>query len=373
MQKLNTIDEAIEDIKAGKVVIVVDDENRENEGDFVAAASLITPEIINFMAKHGRGLICAPITESRCKELELNLMTGKNTDPLGTAFTISIDYKYEDFTTGISAFNRASTVKALTNANTKAIDFVRPGHIFPLKAREGGVLRRTGHTEAAIDLARLAGLFPAGAIVEIMNEDGTMARLPQLFEIAEKFKLKVISIEDLVEYRMQRESLIELVHEGTFENHFGEFNLKAYKQTTNGQVHLSLTKGTWQRADSVLVKIYSNPLGNDLLGSLTSDAFQKLHHAFEEINIKGKGAVVLINQEIEHSLLDRIKMIANQQQKGNSLAKEIRKDEKDYGIGAQILNHLNITKPIVLSNAKKHEKPVGLHGYGIEIEGYQKY
>lgn len=372
MQQLNTIEEAIEDIKEGKVVIVVDDENRENEGDFVVAASLITPEIINFMAKHGRGLICAPITESRCKELDLNLMTGKNTDPLGTAFTISIDYNYEGFTTGISAHNRAATVKALTESGNKASDFVRPGHIFPLKAREGGVLRRTGHTEAAIDLARLAGLFPAGAIVEIMNEDGSMARLPQLFEIAAKFDLKLISIEDLVEYRMKRESLIELVHEGVFRNAFGKFNLKAYKQTTNGQLHLSLTRGTWVRGDKVLVKIHSNPLGNDLLGMMAFDVSHRLDKAFEIIDEIGQGAVVLINQEIENSLLDRIKMISDEQQPTET-TKNIHKDHKDYGIGAQILNHLNIIRPVVLSNAKNHEKPIGLSGYGIEIERYMKY
>ena len=288
---LNSIEEAIEDIKNGKIVIVVDDENRENEGDFVAAADMVTANMINFMATKGRGLICAPITESRCKELDLNLMVGLNTDPLGTAFTVSIDFHGKGVTTGISANDRAITVKSLTDKATKPHDLSRPGHIFPLKAREGGVLRRTGHTEAIIDLARLAGLNPAGVIVEIMNEDGTMARLPQLLKIAKQFDLKIVSIEDLVEYRMLHDSLIELTEDFNINTRFGEYRLRAYKQTTNNQVHLVLTKGTWDSNEQVLVKVNSTLVNNDILGTLTKNPDDKLKGVFNAINKEGKGAV----------------------------------------------------------------------------------
>ena len=312
--KLNTIEEAISDIKNGKVVIVVDDENRENEGDFVAAADKVTPEMINFMATNGRGLICTPITEKRCKELNLDLMVGVNTDPLGTAFTVSVDYHGKGVTTGISAHDRAITVKSLTDSATRPHDLSRPGHIFPLKAREGGVLRRTGHTEAIIDLARLAGLKPAGVIVEIMNEDGTMARLPQLVKIAKQFDLKIVSIEKLVEYRMQHDSLIELTENFTINTRFGDYNLRAYKQTTNNQVHLSLTKGTWNEDEEVLVKVNSTLVNNDILGTLTKNPDDKLKGVFDAINKAGKGAIVFINQENQSfNLLARLAILKESQ------------------------------------------------------------
>jgi 3,4-dihydroxy 2-butanone 4-phosphate synthase/GTP cyclohydrolase II len=270
--KLNSIEEAIEDIRQGKVIIVVDDEDRENEGDFLAAAEKITPEMINFMATHGRGLICAPLTESRCKELELHAMVTNNTDIMETAFTVSVDLRGDGVTTGISASDRAKTVKALVNPETKPHDLGRPGHIFPLIAKQGGVLRRTGHTEAAIDFARLAGFKPAGVIVEIMNEDGTMARLPQLVEVAKKFDLKLVSIEDLVAYRMQHDSLIVKKEDFEIQTRFGQFRLRAYLQTTNKQVHLALTKGTWNKGESIVTRINSTQINNDILGTLTNNA-----------------------------------------------------------------------------------------------------
>ncbi|UMB54764.1 3,4-dihydroxy-2-butanone-4-phosphate synthase [Lutibacter sp. A64] len=372
--KLNTIEEAISDIKNGKVVIVVDDENRENEGDFVAAADKVTPEMINFMATNGRGLICAPITEKRCKELNLDLMVGLNTDPLGTAFTVSIDYHGKGVTTGISAHDRAITVKSLTESETRPHDLSRPGHIFPLKAREGGVLRRTGHTEAIIDLARLAGLNPAGVIVEIMNEDGTMARLPQLVKIAKQFDLKIISIEKLVEYRMQHDSLIELTEDFTINTRFGDYRLRAYKQTTNNQVHLSLTKGTWTEGEEVLVKVNSTLVNNDILGTLTKNPDDKLKGVFEAINKAGKGAVVFINQENQNfNLLTRLAILKESQANNQTYTPNLKMDEKDFGIGAQILHDLGITKLKVLSNATSFRKRVGMTGYGIEIIEYVNY
>jgi len=265
--KLNNIAEAIEDIKKGKLVIVVDDANRENEGDFIAAAEKVTPGMINFMATIGRGLICVPLTESKCSEMELDLMVGHSTDPLGTAFTVSVDYNGKNVSTGISAKDRAATVKSLIDSETKPHQLTRPGHIFPLKAREGGVLRRTGHTEAAIDLARLAGLKPAGVIVEIMNEDGTMARLPQLVKVAKRHQLKIISIEDLVAYRMQNDSLIEKIEDFNINTRFGDFRLRAYKQTTNNQIHLALTKGDWKNNEPVLVRVNSTLVNNDIIGT----------------------------------------------------------------------------------------------------------
>tara|TARA_R110001583_G_scaffold10179_3_gene47330 strand:+ start:876 stop:2018 length:1143 start_codon:yes stop_codon:yes gene_type:complete len=372
--KLNSIKEAIEDIKNGKVVIVVDDENRENEGDFVAAADKVTPEMINFMATIGRGLICAPITENRCKELNLDLMVGVNTDPLGTAFTVSVDYQGKGVTTGISAKDRAITVKALADSATRPHDLSRPGHIFPLKAREGGVLRRTGHTEAVIDLARLAGLNPAGVIVEIMNEDGTMARLPQLCEIANEFDLKIVSIEDLVEYRMQHDSLIELSEEFTINTRFGDYRLRAYKQTTNNQVHLALTKGTWDIGENVLVKVNSTLVNNDILGTLTKNPDDKLKGVFDAINKAGKGAIVFINQENQSfNLLSRLAVLKESQEKNEPYTPNLKMDEKDFGIGAQILHDLGITKLKVLSNATTLRKRVGMTGYGIEIIEYINY
>jgi len=372
--KLNSIKEAISDIKAGKIVIVVDDENRENEGDFVAAADKVTPEMINFMATQGRGLICAPITESRCKELDLNLMVGLNTDPLGTAFTVSIDFHGKGVTTGISAKDRATTVKSLTDSNTRPHDLSRPGHIFPLKAREGGVLRRTGHTEAIIDLARLAGLKPAGVIVEIMNEDGTMARLPQLIKLAKKFNLKIVSIEDLVEYRMQHDSLIELSEDFNIYTRFGEYRLRAYKQTTNKQVHLVLTKGTWEKDEKVLVKVNSTLVNNDILGTLTKNPDDKLKGVFNAINKNGKGAVVFINQENQSfNLLTRLETLKKSQLQNKPYVPNLKMDDKDFGIGAQILHDIGITKLRVLSNATTYRKRVGMTGYGLEIIEYLNY
>lgn len=372
--KLNTIPEAIEDIKNGKIVIVVDDENRENEGDFVAAAEMATPKMINFMASKGRGLICAPITESRCKELDLNLMVGLNTDPLGTAFTVSVDFNGIGVSTGISAKDRAITVKALADKRTKPHDLSRPGHIFPLKAREGGVLRRTGHTEAVIDLARLAGLSPAGVIVEIMNEDGTMARLPELVEIAKKHDLKIVSIEDLVEYRMLHDSLIKLSKDFTVNTRFGEFRLKAYQQTTNDQVHLALTKGEWDKNEQVLVKVNSTLVNNDILGTLTKNPDDKLKGVFDAINNQGKGAIVFINQENQSfNLLDRLDILEKSNAENEPYTPNLKMDEKDFGIGAQILHELGIRKLRVLSNATTYRKRVGMTGYGLEIIEYVNY
>ena len=319
--KLNTIQEAINDIKAGKVIIVVDDEDRENEGDFLAAAELVTPEMINFMATHGRGLICAPLTENRCKDLGLHMMVTNNTDPMETAFTVSVDLKGNGVTTGISAGDRAKTVQALVNDDTKPFDLARPGHIFPLVAKEGGVLRRTGHTEAAIDFARLAGLQPAGVIVEIMNEDGTMARLPQLMEVAKKFDLKIVSIEDLVAYRMDHDSLINKQEDFNIQTRFGSFRLRAYQQTTNNQVHIALTKGEWTKDEPVLTRVNSTLVNNDILGTLTNNADQKLDDMIRVINDAGKGAILFINQQSQSlNLLKRLSLLKDAQ-KDNEVTK----------------------------------------------------
>src|SRR5690606_22379570 len=293
---LNTIEEAIEDIRNGKIIIVVDDENRENEGDFIAAAEMVTPEMINFMATHGRGLICAPLTEERCNALDLNMMVENNTVLHHTQFTVSVDLIGHGCTTGISVHDRSKTIKALVDENTKANDLGRPGHIFPLRAKQGGVLRRTGHTEAAIDLARLAGLKPAGILVEILNEDGTMARLPELVEVAKKFDLKLVSIEDLVKYRMEHDSLIEKKEDFMLQTNFGEFRLRAYNQTTNNQIHLALTKGTWEPEEAVPVRVNATMVNSDILVALTDNAEKKLDDMFRVINQEGKGAIVFVNQ-----------------------------------------------------------------------------
>ncbi len=365
---LDTIQEAIEDIKNGKVIIVVDDEDRENEGDFVAAAEVVTPEMINFMATHGRGLICTPITEERCEELNLGMMVHSNTDPMQTAFTVSIDLKGQGVTTGISASDRAKTVKALTHKDIKPHDLSRPGHIFPLKAKEGGVLRRVGHTEAAIDFARLAGFQPAGVIVEIMNEDGTMARLPQLMEVAKKFDLKIVSIEDLVAYRMNHDSLIEKKEDFTINTRFGEYRLRAYKQTTNDQVHIALTKGSWTKDEPVLVRVNSTQINNDILGTLTNNADKQLDDMFQVIDEAGKGAIVFINQDdSSFNLLNRLTELKERQKNGIMQAPDIVMDNKDFGIGAQILHDLNISKIKLLSNSDGGTKRVGIIGYGLEI------
>ena len=371
--QLHTISEAIEAIKNGKIIIVVDDENRENEGDFLAAAEKVTPEMINFMATHGRGLICAPLTETRCKELELEMMVNNNTDPMKTAFTISVDLRGKGVTTGISASDRALTIQALLHKDTKPYELSRPGHIFPLKAKEGGVLRRTGHTEAAIDFARLAGLKPAGVIVEIMNEDGSMARLPQLLEVAKKFDIKIVSIEDLVAYRMEHDSLIEKKEDFSIQTRFGEFRLRAYQQTTNNQIHLALTKGTWTKNDAVLTRINSTLVNNDILGTLTHNLDKKLDQMFKVIHDEEKGAILFINQQNQSkNLLNRLGILKENQAKGEMKAPAIPMDHKDFGIGAQILHDLNISKLRLVTNSKQ-TKRVGMIGYGLEIVDYVNY
>lgn len=379
--RLDKISDAIEAIKNGEIIIVVDDDNRENEGDFLAAAEKITPEMINFMATHGRGLICAPLTEKRCDELNLHRMVDNNTDPMETAFTVSIDLKGNGVTTGISASDRAKTVKALVDDSKKGHQLSRPGHVFPLIAKEGGVLRRTGHTEAAIDFARLAGMKPAGVIVEIMNEDGTMARLPQLFKVAEKFNLKLVSIEDLVSYRMQHDSLILKRVDTEIQTRFGEFRLRAYQQTTNSQVHVALTKGSWDEKDSVLTRINSSQINNDILSMLASSNEKGknylqsyLDDIFNLINSEGKGAVIFINQaQQSENLLARINELTSLQLKGElHKVPPMKMDYKDFGIGAQILHDLRINKLKVISNSNQGPR-VGITGYGLEIVEYVKY
>ena len=371
--KLHTIQEAIDDIRDGKIIIVVDDIDRENEGDFLAAAEKVTPEMINFMATHGRGLICAPITEERCKELKLDMMVGNSTDPMETGFTISVDLRGNGVTTGISASDRAKTVQALINPETRSFDLSRPGHIFPLKAKEGGVLRRTGHTEAAIDFARLAGFQPAGVIVEIMNENGSMARLPQLIEVANKFDLKVVTIEDLIAYRMQHDSLIEKKEDFDIETRFGTFRLRAYKQTTNNQVHIALSKGKWKSDEEILVRVNSTLINNDILGTLTNNVDKKLDDMFRAINDEGRGAIVFINPINQSlNLLSRLSELKELQKEGEMKAPPIIMDNRDFGIGAQILHDLEIHKIKLLSNSKQ-TKRVGMIGYGLEITKYVNY
>lgn len=370
---MNTIEEAIEDIRQGKVIIVVDDEDRENEGDFLAAAEKVTPEMINFMATHGRGLICTPLTESRCKELDLRAMVTNNTDHMETAFTVSVDLKGHGVTTGISAADRSKTVQSLVDPNTKPHDLARPGHIFPLIAKQGGVLRRTGHTEAAIDFARLAGFKPAGVICEILNEDGTMSRLPELIKVAKKFNLKLVSIEDLVAYRMQHDSLIVKKEDFDIETRFGTFRLRAYEQTTNKQIHIALTKGTWNLGEPILTRIHSSQVNNDLLGTLTNNAEQQLDDMFKVINENGKGAVIFINQDMTAvNLLNRISELKSLQAQGTLKAPKVIIDSKDYGIGAQILHDIDISKIRLVSNTEQ-TKRVGMIGYGLEITEYVTY
>ncbi len=369
--KLNSIESAIKDIRDGKIVIVVDDKNRENEGDFLASAELVTTEIINFMATHGRGLICAPITENISKRLGLNLMVGTNTDPQDTAFTVSIDLKGNGVTTGISASDRAATIRALIDKKTKANQFSKPGHVFPLVAKNGGVLRRTGHTEAAIDLPRLAGLKPAGVIVEIMNKDGSMARVPDLIKVAKKFDLKIISIEDLVAYRMEHDSLIEKEEDFEINTRFGKFRLRAYKQTTNNNVHIALTKGSWDKGDAVLTRINSKSVQNDVLGTLTSDTDASLSKMFEIINKDEIGAMIFISPELKAiNTLKRLKILKKNQTK-NKITKApiLNMDDRDFGIGAQILHDLDITNLKLITNTKETRR-VGMIGYGLEISEY---
>lgn len=372
--QFDTIPDAIAAIKRGEVIIVVDDENRENEGDFIAAAESITPELVNFMATHGRGLICTPLTEKRCQELDLAPMVSNNTDPMETAFTVSVDLKGNGVTTGISAQDRCKTIQALTQKETNPYQLSRPGHIFPLIAKEGGVLRRTGHTEAAIDFARLAGKYPAGVIVEIMNEDGSMARLPELAKVAQKFNLKLVTIEDLVAYRMQHDSLIVQKSDATIATRFGEFRLRAYQQTTNGQVHLALSLGDWQPDEPVLTRINSTRIHNDILGLLTGGTDYNLEKIFDLIKKEGKGAVLFINQQqASENLLARIEELKHLQEEGNlSSSPPMRMDVRDFGIGAQILHDLQISKLKVISNSTQLPR-IGLTGYGIEIESHIRF
>ena len=370
--KLNTIEEAIEDIKQGKIVIVVDDENRENEGDFIAAAEKVTPEMINFMTQHGRGLLCAPLLEKRCNELGLDMMVENNTVLHHTQFTVSIDLKGEGCTTGISVFDRAKTIKALVKPQTKPEDFGRPGHIFPLRAKEGGVLRRTGHTEAAVDLARLAGLEPAGILIEILNEDGSMARLPQLVKVAKKHNLKIISIEDLVAYRMRHDSLIVKKEDFSIDTDYGQFRLRAYEQTTNGQIHLAFTKGTWAKDEPVLTRIHANFISNDIL-ELLRKKDNELNRIFQQIDVAGKGAFIVINQGgYSQNLLHRIQAIKAAQEGKPAPSQVPAAQVKDIGIGAQILIDLGISHMKLLTNSEP-SRYVGMSGYGLEITDYVSY
>ncbi len=368
--KLNTIEEAIEDFKSGKVLIVIDDEDRENEGDFITAAETITPEIVNFMAMHGRGLICAPVNEERCDELNLHMMVSNNTSAHETQFTVSVDLLGDGCTTGISASDRSKTIKSLTNPNTKASDLGRPGHVFPLRAKKGGVLQRAGHTEATIDLARMADLFPAGVLVEIMNEDGTMARLPELMVIAEKFKLKIITIKDLIAYRIKNESLIRREQIVNLPTEYGNFKLHAYTQLTTGDTHLALVKGIWEKDEEILVRVHSSCVTGDIFASYKCDCGQQLHRSMEMIEKEGKGIVVYMNQEGRGiGLLNKLKAYHLQEMGKDTVeANEelgFKPDERDYGIGAQILRDLNAHKIRLISN--NPVKKVGLTAYGIEI------
>ncbi len=370
---LDKISDAIEDVKNGKIIIVVDDENRENEGDFICAADLVTPESINFMAKHARGLICTPITEKRSRKLNLYPMVTNNTDPMDTAFTVSVDLKGSGVTSGISASDRSKTIKAIVDNDTKPDDLARPGHIFPLIAKEGGVLRRTGHTEAAIDFARLAGCSPAGVICEIMSEDGSMARVPELIKVAKKLDLKIVSIEDLVAYRMKHDSLITKKESFVFNTKFGDYNLSAFQQTNNNQIHLVLSKGEWKENEPVLVRINSSITNNDLLTTLTSKSKNKLDGIFNKINEEEKGVIVFINQPPNPvNVLFRLNEIKKLQSKGEYKTPPVVMDEKDFGIGAQILHDLKIHKIRLLTNSTQIKR-VGMTGYGLEIVEYINY
>ena len=367
---MNTVEEALEDIKNGKLVIVVDDEDRENEGDFVTAARNANPELINFMATHGRGLICTPLIEERCDELGLELMVDSNNSHFDTPFTVSVDLIGEGCSTGISATDRAKTVQALISPETKPKDLGKPGHIFPLRAKAGGVLRRAGHTEAAVDLSRLAGYEPAGLIVEIMNEDGSMARLPELKKIAKKFDLKIISIEDLISYRMKHETLIEEIVQVDMPTKYGDFKLKAFKQTTTGEEHLALIKGTWDKNDSVLVRVHSSCFTGDIIGSLRCDCGDQLYSSMKMINDAGKGVIIYMNQEGRGiGLLNKLKAYKLQEEGYDTLEANLKLgfkgDARDYGVGAQILRSVGIRKMKLLSNNPK--KRTGLIGYGLEI------
>lgn len=367
---LDSIEAALEDIRQGKLVIVVDDEDRENEGDFITAARNVTPEIINFMSTHGRGLICAPLVEERCEELGLDLMVRDNTALHQTPFTVSVDLLGHGCTTGISAHDRAKTIQALINPDTKPEELGKPGHIFPLKAKSGGVLRRAGHTEATIDLARLAGFEPAGVLVEIMNEDGSMARLPELREIAKKFDLKLISIKDLIEYRLRQETLIEEDVRVQMPTKYGNFELIAFKQLNTGDMHMALKKGDWQAGDPVLLRVHSSCFTGDILHSLRCDCGEQLQAAMQMVEKEGKGLILYMNQEGRGiGLLNKLKAYKLQEQGLDTVQANLelgfKMDERDYGIGAQILRYLNITKIRLITNNPR--KRAGLSGYGLEI------
>ncbi len=367
---LDSIESAIEDIKNGKLIIVVDDEDRENEGDFITAAENATPEVINFMSTHGRGLICASLTEERCAALKLQPMVIDNTSLHETAFTVSVDLLGNGCTTGISAHDRSKTVKALVNPDTRPDDLGRPGHIFPLKAKKGGVLRRSGHTEATIDMSRLAGFAAAGVLVEIMNEDGSMARLPQLKEIAKKFDLKLISIKDLIEYRLQQETLIKEEVRVNMPTKYGSFELIAFEQVNTGEIHLALKKGDWQKDEPILVRVHSSCMTGDILGSLRCDCGDQLHHALKMIEEAGKGLVLYMNQEGRGiGLLNKLKAYKLQEQGMDTVEANLElgfdMDGRDYGVGAQILRHLGVSKMKLMSNNPK--KRAGLLGYGLEV------
>ncbi len=368
--KLDRIEDAIEAIRNGEIIIVVDDEDRENEGDFICAAEKTTPEMVNFMVKEGRGLMCTPLTRKRCEELELDMMVGKNTAQHETAFTVSVDLLGNGCTTGISASDRAKTIQALVNPATKPEDLGRPGHIFPLRAAEGGVIRRSGHTEAAIDLAVLAGLQPAGVLIEILNEDGTMARLPQLFEIAKKFNLKLVSIKDLIEYRLEKESLIKREIGVNMPTEWGNFDMVAFRQLDNDQLHLALIKGTWEEDEPVMGRVHSSCVTGDIFGSCRCDCGPQLHAAMEMVEKAGKGVILYMNQEGRGiGLLNKLKAYKLQEMGRDTVEANLelgfKMDERDYGVGAQILRNLGIKKMKLISNNPK--KRAGLIGYGLEI------
>ena len=367
---LDSIEDAIQDIGDGKIIIVVDDEDRENEGDFICASESITPEIINFMATNGKGLICASLIEDRCEELDLEMMVGKNTATYETPFTISVDLKGHGCTTGISAEDRSKTIKALVDPETKPEDLGKPGHVFPLKAKAGGVLRRAGHTEAAIDFARLAGFYPAGVLVEIMKEDGTMARVPDLRKVADKYDMKLVSIKDLIAYRIEKESLIEKVTDVKMPTNYGDFKLAAYKQTSTGDVHMALIKGEWEPDEPILVRVHSSCATGDIFGSCRCDCGPQLHAAMEKVEKEGKGVVLYMNQEGRGiGLLNKLRAYKLQEEGYDTVEANHRlgfkMDNRDYGIGAQILRDIGVKKIKLISNNPK--KRTGLIGYGLEI------